>query len=47
MNTLLAFTIEIPDWLFCGPFWGGFFTATGLGVALLLFAMVNFNPFER
>jgi hypothetical protein len=47
MNTLLALTITLPDWLFCGPFWGGFFTAIGLGVALLLFALANFNPFGR
>jgi hypothetical protein len=47
MNTLLALTLTItlPDWLFCGPFWGGFFTAIGLIVALLLYAMSNFKPF--
>ncbi len=47
MNTLLALAIEIPDWLFCGPYWGGFFTATVLGVALFLHVMSNFDPFGR
>lgn len=47
MNTLLALTIEIPDWLFSGQYWGGFFTAVGIGVALILFAMADFNPFGR
>jgi hypothetical protein len=47
MNTLLALTIEIPDWLFSGPFWGGFFTCAGLVAALLLYAASNFNPFGR
>ena len=45
MINLLALTITLPDWLFCGPFWGGFFTAVGLGVILLLYAASNFNPF--
>lgn len=45
MNTLLAVTIEIPDWLFCGPFWGGFFTALGIAFAFLIYASRNFNPF--
>jgi hypothetical protein len=45
MSNLLALAIEIPDWLFCGPYWCGFFTATALGVALFLYAMSNFNPF--
>jgi hypothetical protein len=43
MNTLLALTITIPDWLL--SFWGG--AAIGLGVAFILFAMVNFNHFGR
>lgn len=47
MNTLLALTIEIPDWLFYGRFWGGFFTAVGLGIAFLIYALLNFNPFGR
>jgi len=50
MNTLLALTIDIPDWLFCGPFWLGFCSATGLGITFLLYAMSafkNFNPFNR
>jgi hypothetical protein len=47
MNTLLALTIELPDWLFSGPFWGGFFTCAALVVAFLLYAMSNFNPFGR
>lgn len=42
MNTLLALTIEIPDWLFCGPFWAGFFTAPVIIIALLIFIMSNF-----
>jgi len=50
MNTLLALTIEIPDWLFDGRFWL-VFPATGLGIALgialVLFAIENFNPFGR
>ena len=45
MNTLLALTINIPDWLFCGPFWAGFFTAIGLGIAFLMYALSNFRPF--
>jgi hypothetical protein len=47
MNTLLALTIEIPDWLFNGGFWFGFCSATGIGIALLFFAMTTFNPFDR
>lgn len=47
MNTLLALTIEIPDWLFSGQYWGGFFTAVGIAFALLLYAAANFNPFGR
>ena len=43
MNTLLALTIEIPDWLFSGQYWGGFFTAFGIGVALILYAASKFN----
>jgi hypothetical protein len=43
MNTLLALTINIPDWLL--SFWGGYLTATGIGVALLLIA--NFKSFGR
>ena len=45
MNTLLALTVTIPDWLFCGPFWGGFFTAAIIGFAFLLYIASNFNPF--
>ena len=45
MNALLALTIELPDWLFDGRFWDGFFTAVGIGVALVLYAAANFNPF--
>ena len=47
MNALLALTIELPDWLFDGRFWGGFFTAVGIAFALLLYAAANFNPFGR
>jgi hypothetical protein len=47
MNTLLALTIEIPDWLFSGQYWGGFFTCVALMFALLLYAASNFNPFGR
>lgn len=47
MNTLLALTIELPDWLFCGPFWGGFFTCAALVFAFLLYVAANFNPFGR
>ena len=43
MNTLLALTIELPDWLFSGQYWGGFFTAVGIGVALILYAAANSN----
>ena len=43
MNTLLALTIEIPDWLFSGQYWGGFFTAFGIEVALILYAASKFN----
>lgn len=46
MNTLLALTIELPDWLFDGGFWGGFFTAIGFCFLLLLYAMAHFNPFR-
>jgi len=46
MNTLLALTITIPDWLFDGRFWL-VFPATGFGIALVLFAIENFNPFGR
>lgn len=50
MNTLLALTIEIPDWLFDGRFWFGFCSATGLWIAFLLYVrslFKNFNPFDR
>lgn len=47
MNALLALTIELPDWLFDGRFWGGFFTAAILAVVLFLYAMSNFNPWGR
>lgn len=47
MNTLLALTLEIPNWLFSGQYWGGFFTAVGIGVALVLYAASKFNPFGR
>ncbi len=46
MITLLAVTIEIPDWLFCGPFWAGFFTASVIIIALLRYALSSFNPFN-
>lgn len=45
MNTLLALTIEIPDWLFNGEFWSGFLTAIGIVSALMLCALSKFNPF--
>jgi hypothetical protein len=45
MSTLLALTIEIPDWLFDGRFWFGFCSAAGFGIALLLYAMSKFRPF--
>lgn len=45
MNTLLALTITLPDWLFCGPFWCGFFTAIALGAAFLAYALSDFKPF--
>jgi hypothetical protein len=45
MNTLLALTLEIPDWLFSGQYWGGFFTAVGLAFVFLLFIAANFKPF--
>lgn len=35
MNALLALTIEIPDWLFDGRFWGGFFTAFFIMLGLI------------
>jgi hypothetical protein len=47
MNTLLALTIEIPDWLFCGPFWGGFFSCAALVFVFLRYAAANFNPWGR
>jgi hypothetical protein len=50
MNTLLALTITIPDWLFDERFWLGFCSAAGFGIAFLLYAMSkfkNFNPFDR
>jgi hypothetical protein len=47
MSNLLALTIEIPDWLFSGQYWGGFFTCAALVGALLLYAAANFNPFGR
>jgi hypothetical protein len=47
MNTLLALTITLPDWLFSAQYWGGFFTYAALVVALLLYAASNFNPFGR
>jgi hypothetical protein len=47
MNTLLALTIEIPDWLFSGQYWGGFFTCAVLAFALFIYALSNFNPFGR
>jgi len=43
MNTLLALTIEIPDWPFCGPFWAGFFTGISLGAVFLLYINSNFD----
>ena len=36
MNTLLALTIEIPDWLLDGRFWFGFCSATVLGIVYLI-----------
>ena len=44
MNALLAFTVEIPDLLFDGRFWGGFFTAFFI---MLVYSLLNFNPFGR
>ena len=42
--------LPIPDWFFDGRFWL-VFPATGLGIALgialVLFAIENFNPFGR
>jgi len=38
--------LPIPDWFFDGRFWL-VFPATGLGIALVLFAIENFNPFDR
>ena len=45
MNTLFALTLELPDWLFSAPYWGGFFTAVGLGFVALLYIAANFKPF--
>jgi len=47
MNALLALVIEIPDWLFDGQFWSGFFTSIGLCFLILLYITSNFNPFGR
>lgn len=50
MNTLLALTITLPDWIFDGRFWSGFCSATGLGIAFLFYVrsqFKNFNPFDR
>ncbi len=35
MSNLLALTIELPDWLFSGQYWGGFFTCAALVFAFL------------
>jgi hypothetical protein len=45
MNTLLALTLELPDWLFSGPFWGGFFTCAVIAFLFSLYAASNFKPF--
>lgn len=42
MNTLLALTIEIPDWLFNGEFWSGFFTAVVLVIGFVLYQINTF-----
>jgi hypothetical protein len=47
MHTLLALTITIPDWLFSGPFWGGFFTCAALVFVFLLYEVSDFNPWGR
>jgi hypothetical protein len=41
MNAILALTIEIPDWFFDRRFWLGFCLATGLGIASLLFILLD------
>jgi hypothetical protein len=45
MNTLLALTVTIPDWLFSAQYWGGFFTAVIIAFAFLLYIAANFKPF--
>lgn len=45
MNTLLALTLEVPDWLFSGQYWGGFFTAVVLAFIFICIVASNFKPF--
>jgi hypothetical protein len=46
MNNVLALSIEIPDWLFHGPFWLGFCIATVIWILVFLYIVSHFNPFD-
>jgi hypothetical protein len=46
---MLALTIDIPDWLLDGSFWGGYFSGA-FSVCVIVFLLLvywarNFNPF--
>lgn len=42
---MIALTLNIPDWLFCMPFWAGFGLALAIFFVLVVIAARNFNPF--
>jgi hypothetical protein len=46
MSDILALTVEIPDWLFSGQYWNGFFTCLMVGIVVFAYGLAKFNPFD-
>jgi hypothetical protein len=43
-QTMTALTLNIPDWIFCGPFWAGFGIAVVLAVAFFFWLVSQCGP---
>jgi len=41
---MFAFTINFPDWIFCGPYWAGFGTAIVLAIIFIAYALSQMGP---
>lgn len=42
---MIAFIIELPDWLLSGQYWAGVTTGVGAMSALILYAVKDFKIF--